>query len=86
VTTVLLVGAGAVGGRAGRQLLDTPGIDRVLVTDRSRERAEHLAATLGERAEAVPPADAVPSEVDAVATALAGDATLPTARAAVAAG
>ena len=86
MTTVLLVGAGAVGGRAGRQLLDTPGVDRVLVTDRSRERAEHLAATLGDRADAVPPPETIPTEVDAVAAALPADATLPIARAAVAAG
>lgn len=86
MTTVLLVGAGAVGARAGRQLVDTPGLDRVLVADRSRELAESVADTLGPTAEAVPPPTTIDGSIDSVALALPGDATLPFARAAVAAG
>jgi lysine 6-dehydrogenase len=76
VTTVLLVGAGAVGARAVRQLADTPGVGGVLVADRRAERAEAVAAAMGERVRPVEwtPADAVPEGVGAVACALpAGD-------------
>jgi hypothetical protein len=85
VTRVLLAGAGAVGARAGRQLVDTPGIDEVLVTDRSVEHAHALADTLGGSAEvrAWPPSLA---DVEAVAVALPGPAALSVARAAVSAG
>lgn len=86
MTTVLLVGAGAVGARAGRQLVDTPGVDRVLVADRSRTRAEEVADVLGRTARAVPPPTWIPDDVDAVATALPSDATVDVARAAVVAG
>jgi hypothetical protein len=74
VTTVLLVGAGAVGARAARQLVETPGISRVLVADRRRDRAELVVAAMG-------PATAVcdwfgdeplPAGVDAVAAAVPG--------------
>ena len=44
---VLLVGAGAVGARAARQLTDTPGIDRVLVVDRRATHAEEVVAAMG---------------------------------------
>ncbi len=83
MTTVLLVGAGAVGARAARQLADTPGVERVIVADRSRSRAEGVAGALGRIAEAVPPPVEIPDDVDAVATALPADATLPIARAAI---
>ena len=85
MTTVLLVGAGAVGARAGRQLLDTPGVTRVLVADRSREQAESVAGTLGRPAEAIPPPTSIDG-IDAVALALPGDDTPAVARAAVASG
>jgi hypothetical protein len=86
VTTVLLVGAGAVGARAGRQLVDTPGIERLLVADRSRKRAEEVAQHLGRAAHAVPPPTMIPDDIDVVATALPAGATLDLARAAVVAG
>jgi hypothetical protein len=82
VTTVLLVGAGAVGARTARQLSDTDGISRVIVADRSRSRAEGVAGALGRLGEAVPPPTEIPDDVDVVATALPADATLPVARAA----
>ncbi|MFM8304557.1 MAG: hypothetical protein ACKOA9_09705 [Actinomycetota bacterium] len=47
---VLLVGTGEVGVRAARQLVDTPGIDRVLITGRDPAHATRLADALGDRA------------------------------------
>jgi predicted dinucleotide-utilizing enzyme len=83
VTTVLLVGAGAVGARAARQLFDTPGVERIIVADRSRSRAEGVAGALGKVAEAVPPPSEIPGDVDVVATALPAEATPSVAHAAV---
>jgi hypothetical protein len=75
VTTVLLVGAGAVGARAARQLIDTPGLDRLLVTARAGERARELATALGPLATAVPLDGDLPDDVDAVAVAIPGRAS-----------
>lgn len=47
MTTIALVGAGAVGTRAARQLADTPGIKRLLIADRSRAQARDLADRVG---------------------------------------
>ena len=51
MTTVLVVGAGAIGTRAGHELGSVPGIERFLVADRRRERADALRRHLGSRAE-----------------------------------
>ena len=85
MTSVLLAGAGEVGSRAGRQLLDTEGIDRVVVTDRSADRARALSTALGPAASSRvwPPAW---DDIDAVAVAFAGTAALGLARAAISAG
>jgi hypothetical protein len=48
---VLLAGAGAVGARAARQLVETPGVARVLVVDKRAARAEAVVAAMGARAE-----------------------------------
>ncbi|GMU80011.1 MAG: hypothetical protein AMXMBFR46_27990 [Acidimicrobiia bacterium] len=53
MSTVLLVGAGEVGVRAARQLVDTPGVERVLVASRDRARAADVAAVLGPAGEAL---------------------------------
>jgi hypothetical protein len=53
LSTVLLVGAGAVGARAARQLTDTPGIDRVLIVERRAAQAQLVASAMGARAEVV---------------------------------
>jgi hypothetical protein len=84
VTSVLLAGAGEVGTRAGRQLLDTDGIDQIFVTDRSADGARALSTTLGPAASvrAWPPKF---DDVGAVAVAFAGTAALALARAAIAA-
>jgi hypothetical protein len=70
VSTVLLVGAGATGARAARQLADTHGIDRVVVADREPERAAALADALGEIADTVPIDQPFPRGVDAVVSAV----------------
>jgi hypothetical protein len=74
VSTVWLVGVGAVGGRAARQLAETPGLERLLVSDRDDTRARFVADLMGERVEAVPwrPGQAVPAGVDGIAVALPG--------------
>lgn len=86
MSTVLLVGAGQVGARAGRQLVDTPGLERLLVADRDADRARSLASQLG--ADVVPFAlpGPVPSGVDAVAVAVPPEPALAVARAALHAG
>ncbi len=76
MSTVLLVGVGALGARAGRQLGATRGIDRILVADRRADRAEALRKFLGAKAETVEwsARRPLPTGVDAVACALpAGD-------------
>lgn len=66
MTSVLLVGAGAVGARAARQLASTEGVERLVVRDTDGDRAAAVCASLGAIAEtdgAEPGADAT---VDAV--------------------
>ena len=72
MTTVLLEGLGAVGVRAARQIVDTPGVDSLLVSARNAARAAEVAGSLGDRAEPVElrPEDPLPAGVDAVAAAL----------------
>jgi hypothetical protein len=84
----MVVGLGEVGVRAARQLLDTPGVDRVLVAARSLERAREAAAALQDGAEPVvlSPGDPLPAHIDAIASAVPGAADAALARQAVAAG
>ena len=72
MTVALVVGVGAVGSRAARQLVDTSAIDRVLVADRDAEQAKRVADALGSDAQAIEhePGDPIPSEVAVVVTAL----------------
>ena len=74
MSRVLLVGLGAVGLRAARQLVETEGIDRVLLAGHRHRRVAELAETFGDRAEATDfrPGDPLP-DVDAVACALPDD-------------
>jgi hypothetical protein len=74
VSRVLLVGLGDVGLRAARQLVETDGIDRVLIAGHRNRAVAELAETFGERAEASEfrPGDQLP-DVDAVACALPDD-------------
>jgi hypothetical protein len=72
VTTILVVGVGEVGTRAARQLVDTHGVDRVLLADRDDKRLVEIAQALGPDAQAIDfaPGDPIPAGVDAIATAL----------------
>jgi siroheme synthase (precorrin-2 oxidase/ferrochelatase) len=74
VNRVLLVGLGDVGVRAARQLVETDGIDRVLLAGHRNRTVAELADTFGDRAEATEfrPGDPIP-DVDAVACALPDD-------------
>ena len=88
MSTVLVFGLGEVGIRASRQLIDTPGVDRVIVADRHLEHAREVATALHDGAEPyrLGRDDPLPEELDAVVTALPGDADASLARRAVAAG
>jgi hypothetical protein len=88
LATVLLEGIGAVGIRAARQLVDTPGIDALLIAGRSAARAEEIAEALGDQAHAVElrPDDPLPDGVDAVAAALPAELGVAVARRALEAG
>ncbi|HEX4489904.1 MAG TPA: hypothetical protein VH914_01750 [Acidimicrobiia bacterium] len=74
MSRVLLVGLGEVGVRAARQLVETPGVDRVLVAGHRHRRVDELVESLGTRAESIDfrPGDPIPN-VDAVACALPDD-------------
>ena len=76
MTTVLLVGVGSVGGRAARQLVETPGIARLLIADARPARAAEVSQAMGARAQIVDwqPGTSLPDGVDVVACAVpAGD-------------
>jgi Semialdehyde dehydrogenase, NAD binding domain len=74
MTTALVVGVGAVGTRAARQLVDTPGVDKLLLADRDDAHLAEVADALGSDTQAIDfvPGDPIPDEVDVVATALPG--------------
>jgi len=88
MTTALVVGLGAVGTRAARQLIDTPAIDRLLLADRDDTQLAEVAEALGPDATAIDfaPGDPIPSDVDVVATALPGGVDHTVVSAAIAAG
>ena len=67
---VLLVGAGATGAGAARQLVDTPGVERLLVADRDPDAARELAGALGSGASMVAFDQPFPEDVSAVALAI----------------
>src|SRR5436853_5418537 len=72
VTTVLVAGLGEVGVRTARQLIDTPGVDRVIVAARRLEHAREVASALHEGAEPLELGrdEPLPPDLDAVASAL----------------
>jgi len=87
VSTVLLVGTGQVGIRAARQIVDTPGCERLLVASADPARATGLAASLHAGAEGLPEHGAVvPADVAAVVVTTGGTRAREWVRAAVAAG
>jgi saccharopine dehydrogenase-like NADP-dependent oxidoreductase len=71
---VAVIGLGAVGARAARQLASTDGVEAVLLRDDRPERLDEVAASLGPVAVAEPAAITAPPEADAVVLAVpAGD-------------
>jgi hypothetical protein len=82
LATILLAGTGAVGIRAARQLVDTPGVETLLITGRNSSRVDEIADALGHQARpvALRPDDPVPDGVDAVAAALPADTAVTLAR------
>jgi len=70
VSSVLLVGAGATGARAARQLVDTQRVTRIVVADREPARAAALADALGAAADTTPLDQPFPEGIDAVASAV----------------
>jgi saccharopine dehydrogenase-like protein len=74
VSSVLLVGAGAVGRRAARQLAESEEIDRLLIADRHPDRARAVAGAVGGEAIEWSPEKPLPDDVVAVAGAVEGRA------------
>ncbi|HKN90979.1 MAG TPA: saccharopine dehydrogenase NADP-binding domain-containing protein, partial [Acidimicrobiia bacterium] len=74
MTAVLLVGVGAVGRRAARQLAETDGVERILIADRAAGPAAEAAEAMGARAEAVDWSSdrPLPPGVGVVASAIGG--------------
>jgi hypothetical protein len=84
VSTALVVGLGEVGVRAARQLLDTPGVARVLVAGESAPRARDVARALHDGAEAFELTSASDlSGIDVVVGAVPADAEQALARRAI---
>lgn len=67
-TTVLVVGAGAVGARAARHLLADEAVDTILVADTNRKRRMAVVAALSSRALAVDEPDVSAADIVLVAT------------------
>ncbi|MET0276155.1 MAG: hypothetical protein ABW211_04835 [Acidimicrobiia bacterium] len=89
MSSVMVAGLGDVGVRTARQLLDTPGIDRVYVAARKRSKAEEMVAALHDGATAWELGDGtgpLPSDVRAIAAALPSDVDRALARTAIDAG
>lgn len=87
MSRILLVGAGAVGTRAARQLAESAGVTDVLVHDVDAERAQMVSGAI-ERCAVVdidPTAD-LPDDLDAVAVASTGGTELPVVEQAIASG
>jgi hypothetical protein len=84
----LIVGIGAVGTRAARQLVDTPDVTEVWLADLDADRIASVADALGDKASAhaFAPGDPIPEGVDVVACALPTGEDLSVATAAMAAG
>jgi saccharopine dehydrogenase-like NADP-dependent oxidoreductase len=67
---IAVIGLGAVGARAARQLASTDGVDAVVLRDERPERLEEVAGSLGPVAVAEPAAITAPPEADAVVLAV----------------
>ncbi|HXH57808.1 Gfo/Idh/MocA family oxidoreductase [Iamia sp.] len=65
-----VIGLGAVGSRAARQLASTPGVDEVLLRDSRPDRLSDVAASLGDIATAEPLTVTAPPDAEVVVLAL----------------
>lgn len=76
MTTALVVAAGAVGVHATRQLVATPGVERVLLADHDRGRARAITDEAGERVTAVSwrPGEVIPAGVTVLVSAASASA------------
>lgn len=85
MTVVALAGTGAVARRAARQLVESPGVTRLLVGGRHRRGLDNLVAALGPTAEAwsFRAGDPIPDNVDVVVSALPDELDAAVARAAI---
>ncbi len=63
---IAVIGLGAVGSRAARQLVASEGVDSVLLRDLRAERVEEVAASLGPKAVAEAQSVTAPPDADAV--------------------
>lgn len=63
---VAVVGLGALGSRAARQVASTPGVTEVILRDRRPERLAEVARSLGEIARPEPAAITAPPDADVV--------------------
>src|SRR5262249_59628414 len=74
MTVALVVGAGDVGTRAARQLVETAGFASILLADRDATRARDIADAMGPAVRAVDyePGDVIPADVEVVVCALPG--------------
>ncbi len=88
MTGVLLAGLGEVGVRAARQLVETPGVQTVMIAARPSRRVEEVCSSLGPMARRVDwtPGDPVPSSTNVIASALPAEWHVRVAEAAIAAG
>ena len=88
MTVALVVGAGEVGTRTARQLVDTPGFSSILLADRDTSRARSVAEALGPSVRAVEyePGEVIPSDVAVIACALPAGVGHDVVAAAIAAG
>jgi hypothetical protein len=89
VSSVLVAGLGEVGVRTARQLLDTPGVERVYVAARDADQSRTVASALHDGAtpwELDHHRPSFPDGLTVVAAAMPGAADVELARAAVAAG
>lgn len=66
MTTILLVGAGAVGARAARQLVEADDVDEVVIVDPDGARREAVVESSGPKATNGGPGDGGDPDVDAV--------------------
>lgn len=71
--SVLIVGLGAVGANAARQLLDTPGVSSILVADERREQMQRVLGALASPRVSAADIDALPRDVDAILCAVPDD-------------